>query len=386
MSNLTEVKHDHPRVAIVGVGNCASALVQGTQYYADNDTKEGLVRHMIGPYAPEHVQFSAAFDVDPRKVGHDLGRAINLGENNTWQMVRDPWHRNVQVVESPVMDGLGRTYRSVLPALNGRGDRPTSEEDVEFYADILSESDTTVLVNYLPVGSEVATRFWADVCLTAGVGMVNAIPVFIASDPQYQAAFEERNLPLMGDDIKSQFGATILHRLLARLVGARGYTLDKTYQLNFGGNMDFRNMLDHERLASKKKSKTGAVQAEYDIEDDLVHISPSDYVPWLKDEKWCYINMHLSGFGGAPSELELKLKVWDSPNSAGCVIDCVRICHLALRCGLGGTLNYPSAVYMKSPPEQIADSQADINLDAWIEAMMNILDPVTSNHEYEIVE
>jgi myo-inositol-1-phosphate synthase len=341
------------RVAIAGVGNCASSLVQGVEYYRNADPSEdvpGLMHVVLGGYHVGDVDFVAAFDVDAAKVGLDLGKAIHAGPNNTikFATVGD---LGVQVQRGPTFDGLGKYYRETVE------ESPAEPVDV---AQALRDCNADVLVSYLPVGSEDAQRFYAQACLDSGVGFVNAIPVFIASDPEWAAKFEAANLPIVGDDIKSQVGATITHRVLARLMEDRGTTIDRTYQLNFGGNMDFKNMLERTRLESKKISKTQSVtsQIEQGIDSENVHIGPSDHVPWLDDRKWAYIRLEGRNFGNVPLNIELKLEVWDSPNSAGVIIDAVRCCKVALDRGIGGPLAGPSAYFMKSPAVQYHDDDA----------------------------
>jgi myo-inositol-1-phosphate synthase len=341
------------RVAIAGVGNCASSLVQGVDYYRNADPNEdvpGLMHVVLGGYHVGDVEFVAAFDVDATKVGLDLGKAIFAGQNNTIRFA-NVGELGIEVLRGPTFDGLGKYYRDTVE------ESPAEPVDV---AQALRDARADVLVSYLPVGSEEAQRFYAQACLDAGVGFVNAIPVFIASDPVWAAKFEAAKLPIVGDDIKSQVGATITHRVLARLMEDRGMTIDRTYQLNFGGNMDFKNMLERSRLESKKISKTQSVtsQIEQGIESDNVHIGPSDHVPWLEDRKWAYIRLEGRNFGDVPLNVELKLEVWDSPNSAGVIIDAVRCCKLALDRGTGGPLAGPSAYFMKSPPVQYHDDEA----------------------------
>jgi len=348
------------RVAIAGVGNCASSLVQGVAYYADaspDDEVPGLMHVMLGGYHVRAIDFVAAFDVDAAKVGLDLGKAIFSGQNNTIKFA-EVGDLGVQVQRGPTFDGLGEFYRDTVE------ESPAEPVDV---AQALRDAKADVLVSYLPVGSEDAQRHYAQACLDAGVGFVNAIPVFIASDPTWAKKFEDAGVPIVGDDIKSQVGATIVHRILTRLFEDRGAELDRTYQLNFGGNMDFKNMLERKRLKSKKISKTQAVtsQLEHAIEADNVHIGPSDHVPWLDDRKWCYIRMEGRNFGDVPLNLELKLEVWDSPNSAGVIIDAVRCAKLALDRGVGGPLLGPSAYFMKSPPVQYRDEEAREMVEAF---------------------
>ncbi|HLX78243.1 MAG TPA: inositol-3-phosphate synthase [Acidimicrobiales bacterium] len=341
------------KVAIAGVGNCASSLVQGVEYYRDadpNDRVPGLMHVALGGYHVGDIEFVAAFDVDAEKVGVDLAKAILSGHNNTIRFADVPV-TGVTVERGPTLDGLGKYYREVID------ESPASPVDV---ADVLRRSGTEVLVAYLPVGSQKAQKFYAQAALDAGVAFVNAIPVFIASDPEWAEKFTKAGLPIIGDDIKSQVGATIVHRMLARLFEDRGTALDRTYQLNVGGNMDFKNMLERERLESKKLSKTRAVtsQIEAGIAPESVHIGPSDHVPWLEDRKWAYIRLEGRNFGDVPLNIEMKLEVWDSPNSAGVIIDAVRCARIALDRGIGGPLIGPSAYFMKSPPEQFHDDDA----------------------------
>jgi len=342
------------RVAIAGVGNCASSLVQGVEYYREADPSEtvpGLMHVVLGGYHVGDLEFVAAFDVDAAKVGIDLSKAVFAGQNNTIRFSA-VGHLDVVVQRGPTLDGLGKYYRGTVD------ESPADAVDV---AQVLRDARADVLVSYLPVGSEDAQRFYAQACLDAGVAFVNAIPVFIASDPEWATKFRQAGVPIVGDDIKSQVGSTIVHRVLTRLFEDRGLALDHTYQLNVGGNMDFKNMLERERLESKKVSKTQAVtsQIEHQVLDaDDVHIGPSDHVPWLQDRKWAYVRMEGRNFGDAPLNLELKLEVWDSPNSAGVIIDAVRCAKLALDRGIGGPLLGPSAYFMKSPPVQYHDDQA----------------------------
>jgi myo-inositol-1-phosphate synthase len=342
------------RVAIAGVGNCASSLVQGVEYYRDaipEDIVPGLMHVTLGGYHVRDVEFVAAFDVDAAKVGVDLSKAILGGHNNTIKFAT-VGHLDVTVQRGPTFDGLGTYYRDIVE------ESPAEPVDV---AQALREARADVLVSYLPVGSEEAQRHYAQACLDAGVAFVNAIPVFIASDPAWARKFSEAGVPIIGDDIKSQVGSTIVHRVLTRLFEDRGLALDRTYQLNFGGNMDFKNMLERQRLESKKISKTQAVTSQvenYVLDADDVHIGPSDHVPWLNDRKWAYIRMEGRNFGDVPISLELKLEVWDSPNSAGVIIDAVRCAKVALDRGIGGPLEGPSAYFMKSPPVQHHDDEA----------------------------
>ncbi len=341
------------RVAIAGVGNCASALIQGVTYYRDADPAEsvpGLMHVVLGGYHVRDVEFVAAFDVDAAKVGLDLGKAILAGQNNTIRFARVD-DLGVSVQRGPTMDGLGKYYRETIE------ESPAAPVDVTA---VLRATQADVLVSYLPVGSDDAQKHYASCALAAGVAFVNAIPVFIASNPEWAAKFEAAGVPIIGDDIKSQVGATIVHRILARLFEDRGLVLDRTYQLNVGGNMDFKNMLERERLESKKISKTQSVTSQLDngIAPDDVHIGPSDHVPWLDDRKWAYIRLEGRNFGDVPLNVELKLEVWDSPNSAGVIIDALRCARIGLDRGLAGPLIGPSAYFMKSPPVQYHDDEA----------------------------
>jgi myo-inositol-1-phosphate synthase len=341
------------RVAIAGVGNCASSLVQGAEYYRDADPAlgvPGLMHVVLGGYHVGDVEFVAAFDVDAAKVGLDLGKAIHAGQNNTIRFA-SIGELGVTVQRGPTLDGLGKYYRQTIE------ESPLEAVDV---AETLRQSRADVLVAYLPVGSDRAQKHYAQACLDAKVAFVNAIPVFIASDPVWAKKFADAGVPIVGDDIKSQVGATIVHRILARLFEDRGLVLDRTYQLNVGGNMDFKNMLERERLESKKISKTQAVTSQIDhgIEADDVHIGPSDHVAWLDDRKWAYIRLEGRNFGDVPLNVELKLEVWDSPNSAGVIIDALRCAKLAQDRGIGGPLVGPSAYFMKSPPVQYHDDEA----------------------------
>jgi myo-inositol-1-phosphate synthase len=339
------------RVAIAGVGNCASSLIQGVEYYKDavaGDVVPGLMHVDLGGYHVSDLEFVAAFDVDAAKVGQDLAKAIFCSQNNTIRFADVP-DVGIEVQRGPTLDGLNKYYREMIE------ESPTAAVDV---VRALRDSRAEVLVSYLPVGSEEAQRFYAQCAIDAGVAFVNAIPVFIASDPEWARKFREAGVPIVGDDIKSQVGATIVHRVLTRLFEDRGLSLDHTYQLNVGGNMDFKNMLDRDRLESKKISKTQAVTSQIEhstLGPDDVHIGPSDHVPWLKDRKWCYIRMEGRNFGDVPLNLELKLEVWDSPNSGGVIIDAVRCAKLALDRGIGGPLLGPSSYFMKSPPVQYTD-------------------------------
>ncbi len=342
------------RVAIAGVGNCASSLVQGVEYYRDADPEvivPGLMNVVLGGYHVHDVEFVAAFDVDATKVGVDLSKAIFAGHNNTVRFAT-VGHSDVTVQRGPTFDSLGTYYRDAVE------ESPAEPVDI---AQVLRDTKADVLVSYLPVGSEQAQRHYAQAALDAKVAFVNAIPVFIASDPEWAARFANAGVPIVGDDIKSQVGSTIVHRVLTRLFEDRGLALDRTYQLNVGGNMDFKNMLERKRLESKKISKTQAVTSQvenYVLDADDVHIGPSDHVPWLEDRKWAYIRMEGRNFGDVPLNLELKLEVWDSPNSAGVIIDAVRCAKVALDRGIGGPLLGPSAYFMKSPPVQYHDDEA----------------------------
>lgn len=349
------------RVAIIGVGNCASSLVQGVFFYRhvpDDGVVPGLMHPVLGGYHIRDIEFSAAFDIDAGKVGKDLSEAIFAHPNNTVRFCEVP-HLGVPVSRGMTHDGLGQYLRQVIRKSPG----PTAD-----IVRILKDTGTDVVVNFLPVGSEMATKWYIEQILEAGCGFVNGIPVFIAREPYWQKRFAERGLPVIGDDVKSQVGATIVHRVLTRLLRDRGVRIDRTYQLNFGGNMDFYNMLERERLESKKISKTSAVtsQLDYELPPENIHVGPSDYVPWLTDRKWCYIRMEGTTFGEVPLNIELKLEVWDSPNSAGVVIDAIRCCKLAMDRGLSGAVLAPSAYFMKSPPVQVSDDEAHRAVEAFI--------------------
>ncbi len=341
------------KVAIIGVGNCASSLVQGVSKYQDiqkDDDVPGVMHTEIGEYSIGDIEFVAAFDIDANKVGKDLSEAIFAPPNNTMKFADVP-QLGVKVNRGMTHDSIGKYVSDIVKKA------PGSTSDI---IGILRDRECDVVVNYLPVGSEMATKWYVEQVLEAGCGLINCMPVFIARENYWQKRFKERGLPIVGDDIKSQLGATITHRVLTRLFEDRGVRVDQTYQLNFGGNTDFLNMLERERLTSKKISKTNSVtsQLDYDIGDKNIHIGPSDYVPWLDDRKWCYIRMEGHLFGGAPINLELKLEVWDSPNSAGVVVDAIRCCKLAKDREISGALEGPSAYFMKSPPKQHTDDVA----------------------------
>ncbi|HEX8599251.1 MAG TPA: inositol-3-phosphate synthase [Chloroflexia bacterium] len=349
------------RVAIIGVGNCASSLVQGVEYYKDAQDDQlipGLMHTRLGGYHVSDIEFSAAFDVDKNKVGKDLSEAIFVSPNNTIKFSDVP-HLDVPVHRGMTHDGLGQYLSTVIEKAPGQ------TADI---VKILKETRTDVIINYLPVGSEMATKWYVEQALEAGVGFINCIPVFIAREEYWRKRFEDRGLPIIGDDIKSQVGATITHRVLTRLFRDRGVRIDRTYQLNFGGNMDFYNMLERSRLESKKISKTNAVtsQLDYDLGENNVHVGPSDYVPWLEDRKWCHIRIEGTTFGDVPLNMELKLEVWDSPNSAGVVIDAIRCIKLALENGVSGALEAPSSYFMKSPPVQFTDDVAHDSVEDFI--------------------
>ena len=349
------------RVAIVGVGNCAASLVQGVHFYRDADpsaTVPGLMHVKFGPYHVSDVQFVAAFDVDAKKVGRDLSEAIVASENNTIKLCDVP-PLDVPVQRGHTLDGLGKYYRLTIDE---------SDEEPVDVVKVLKDQAVDVMVCYLPVGSEDAAKFYAQCAIDAGVAFVNALPVFIAGTPEWAAKFEAAGVPIVGDDIKSQVGATITHRVLAKLFEDRGVVLDRTYQLNVGGNMDFKNMLERERLESKKISKTQAVTSniDHDLGSRNVHIGPSDYVQWLDDRKWAYVRLEGRAFGEVPLNLEYKLEVWDSPNSAGIIIDAVRAAKIALDRGIGGPLLSASSYFMKSPPEQYDDDTAREKVEQFI--------------------
>jgi myo-inositol-1-phosphate synthase len=341
------------RVGIIGVGNCASSFVQGLSYYAGAESNEpvpGLMNVSVGGYHVGDVEISAAFDVSAKKVGLDVADAIWAEPNNTFRFA-DVNPTGVRVLRGRTLDGIGQYMRD---------DIEVSDEPEADVANVLSQSRTDVVVSYLPVGSQQASEWYAGQALAAGCAYVNCIPVFLASNSEWRGRFEQAGLPLIGDDIKSQVGATIVHRMLANLFRERGVRVDRTFQLNFGGNADFKNMLERERLTSKKISKTQAVTSQFDmpLAPDNIHVGPSDHVPWLTDRKWAYIRIEGTTFGGVPLNAELKLEVWDSPNSAGVVIDAVRCARLAMDRGIGGALIGPSSYFMKSPPQQFTDGEA----------------------------
>jgi myo-inositol-1-phosphate synthase len=351
------------RVGIVGVGNCASSFVQGLTHYRDakaNEPVPGLMNVDLGGYHIGDVEISSAFDVNAGKVGRDVAEAIWAEPNNTHRFASVE-RTGVTVQRGPVLDGIGQYLRDDVPI------SPEPETDV---ADVLMKSRTDVLVSYLPVGSQKATEWYAARAIEAGCGFVNCIPVFIASDPAWRQHFFDAGLPIIGDDIKSQVGATILHRMLANLFRERGVRLDRTYQLNVGGNSDFKNMLERERLSSKKISKTQAVTSQFDVplDADNIHVGPSDHVPWLTDRKLAFIRLEGTTFGGVPLSAEVKLEVWDSPNSAGVVIDAVRCAKLAMDRGISGALTGPSSYFMKSPPQQFTDDEARRRTREFIDA------------------
>jgi myo-inositol-1-phosphate synthase len=349
------------RVAIVGVGNCAASLVQGVHYYRDADPANsvpGLMHVQFGEYHVRDIEFVAAFDVDGKKVGLDLAEAISASENNTIKICDVP-PLGVNVQRGHTLDGLGKYYRMTITE---------SDEEPVDVVQVLKDTRADVLICYLPVGSEEADKFYAQCAIDAKVAFVNALPVFIASDPEWAAKFAEAGVPIVGDDIKSQVGATITHRVMARLFEDRGVVLDRTYQLNVGGNMDFKNMLERDRLESKKISKTQAVTSnvDHDLGARNVHIGPSDYVQWLDDRKWAYVRLEGRAFGDVPLNLEYKLEVWDSPNSAGVIIDALRAAKIAKDRGLGGPVLAASAYLMKSPPVQLEDTKGRADLEAFI--------------------
>jgi myo-inositol-1-phosphate synthase len=349
------------RVAIIGVGNCATSLIQGVHYYQDADPAgnvPGLMHVEFGDYHVRDIEFVAAFDVDAKKVGFDLSEATNASENNTIKICDVP-PLGITVQRGHTLDGLGKYYRETI--------EESDSEPVDVVA-VLKETKADVLVSYLPVGSEDADKYYAQCAIDAGVAFVNALPVFIASDPEWAAKFEAAGVPIIGDDIKSQVGATITHRVLAKLFQDRGVVLDRTYQLNVGGNMDFKNMLERDRLMSKKISKTQSVTSniDHDLGANNVHIGPSDYVQWLDDRKWAYVRLEGRAFGNVPLNMEYKLEVWDSPNSAGIIIDAIRAAKIALDRGIGGPLLAASSYLMKSPPVQRPDDEGRASVEAYI--------------------
>ncbi len=349
------------RVAIVGVGNCATSLIQGVEYYRDADPDgrvPGLMHVMFGEYHVSDVEFVAAFDVDAKKVGFDLSEATQASENNTIKIADVP-PMGLPVLRGPTLDGLGKYYRETIEE---------SDETPVDVVQVLKDAKADVLVSYLPVGSEDADKFYAQCAIDAGVAFVNALPVFIASDPAWAKKFEDAGVPIIGDDIKSQVGATITHRVMAKLFEDRGVVLDRTYQLNVGGNMDFKNMLERDRLESKKVSKTQAVTSNigHDLGARNVHIGPSDYVQWLDDRKWAYVRLEGRAFGDVPLNLEYKLEVWDSPNSAGIIIDAIRAAKIAKDRGVGGPIISASSYLMKSPPVQLPDDEGRARVEAFI--------------------
>jgi myo-inositol-1-phosphate synthase len=349
------------RVAIIGLGNCASSLVQGVEFYRsakEGDFVPGLMHVNLGGYRPGDIEFTAAFDINANKVGKDISEAILAEPNNTVKFAEVP-HLGAKVYRGMTHDGLGKYLKQVIPKSRG------STDDI---ISILRQTKTDVVISYLPVGSEMATKWYVEQVLEAGCGFINCIPVFIASAPYWARRFEQKGLPIIGDDIKSQVGATIVHRILTDLFRKRGVRLDRTYQLNFGGNTDFMNMLERERLESKKISKTQAVTSQlgHPMPANDVHVGPSDYVPWLTDRKWCYIRMEGTTFGNVPLNCEVKLEVWDSPNSAGVVIDAIRCAKIALDRGIGGALTGPASYFMKSPPVQYTDDEARQLVEAFI--------------------
>jgi len=363
--NITTGKGDI-RVAIVGVGNCANSLVQGVTYYKDAAIDQeipGLMHAVVGGYHINNVKFVAAFDVDAKKVGLDLSEAIWASENNTIKF-SDVAKTGVPVLRGVTLDGLGKYYKETI--------QESTAAPVDVVATLKAE-EVDVLICYLPVGSEEAAKYYAQCALDAGCAFVNALPVFIASDPVWARKFEDAGLPIVGDDIKSQVGATITHRIMAKLFQDRGVHLDRTYQLNVGGNMDFKNMLERDRLESKKISKTNSVtsQLDHDMGAKNVHIGPSDYIPWLDDRKWAYVRLEGRAFGDVPLNLEYKLEVWDSPNSAGVIIDALRCAKIGLDRKVGGALLSPSSYFMKTPPVQYTDEQAHNKVEDFISGKLD---------------
>ena len=363
--NITTGKGDI-RVAIVGVGNCANSLVQGVTYYKDASLDQeipGLMHAVVGGYHINNVKFVAAFDVDAKKVGLDLAEAIWASENNTIKF-SEVAKTGVPVLRGTTLDGLGKYYKETITE--------STAAPVDVVA-TLKQEQVDVLICYLPVGYEAAAKFYAQCALDAGCAFVNALPVFIASDPVWEKKFKDAGLPIVGDDIKSQVGATITHRIMAKLFQDRGVHLDRTYQLNVGGNMDFKNMLERDRLESKKISKTNSVtsQLDHDLGEKNVHIGPSDYIPWLDDRKWAYVRLEGRAFGDVPLNLEYKLEVWDSPNSAGVIIDALRCAKIGLDRKIGGALLSPSSYFMKTPPVQYTDEQAHVKTEDFISGKLD---------------
>ncbi|MCX7816539.1 MAG: inositol-3-phosphate synthase [Syntrophales bacterium] len=358
------------RIGIVGVGNCASSLIQGIHYYADKKDAIGLMHYSIGGYEPGDIKVVAAFDIDARKVNKPLHEAVFVLPNCTKRLVQSLPDLGVKVMMGPVFDGIAPHMHDYPPHRTFI----VAEEKPVDVVEVLKNSGVEILINYLPVGSEEATRFYANCCLEAGVSFINCIPVFIASDDLWAKRFKEKNIPLIGDDVKSQIGATVLHRTLVRLFRERGVKLNRTYQLNTGGNTDFLNMMNHQRIKWKRISKTDAVQSQLEVPlpDEDIHIGPSDYVPWQFDNKVCFIRMEGRIFGDVPVELELRLSVEDSPNSAGCVIDAIRCCKLARERGIGGVLESVSAFTMKRPPKQYTDSVARVMMEEFIAGRRDI--------------
>ena len=355
------------RVAIVGLGNCASTLVQGISYYRRNpDEHVGLMHPVLGRLAVSDIKFACAFEVDARKIGQKVGDAIFAPPNNSRIFVRDPDDDDAKVFPSPVGDGVASHLAQYSESRRAVVAEAATVATPASVVKILKETGATVLVNYLPVGSQKATEMYAQICLEAGIGMVNCIPVFIASEPEWAEKFKQAGVPIVGDDVKSQFGATITHRVLMKLAERRGFAIDSSYQLNVGGNTDFLNMLERTRLTSKKISKTEAVTSQVPMEAKNIHIGPSDYVPFLNDNKVCYVRMNMRGFGGLPMELDMKLSVEDSPNSAGVVVDAVRAIALAQQAKVGGVLEAVSAALMKRPLHQMQDDEAADAMEAWV--------------------
>lgn len=357
-----------PRLAIVGVGNCASTLVQGLTWYRRNRTDIGLMHPQVGNLSVGDIRLACAFDIDERKVGRPLAEALFAAPNNSRVFCPNPDDDGAMVFAGARADGVAAHLENFAPEMRAVPDARSNTTSLEQVVEILKTTKADILINYLPVGSQLATEFYAHACLAAGIAMVNCIPVFIASDASWAAKFAAANLPLVGDDVKSQFGATIIHRQLMALAEARGITIDSSYQLNVGGNTDFLNMLERSRLGSKKTSKTEAVnsQLHQPLDAQHIHIGPSDYIPFLADQKICYVRINAHGFGGLPMEVDLKLTVEDSPNSAGVVVDAIRCAWLALEHGIGGPLVEVSAALMKHPPQQMADTAAAAAMDQWI--------------------